>query len=330
MRSLESDPLETQGFPIIELGSLDAGEEERQALARSVDAACRSLGFLAVREHGVPQAVQDAAWTAAREFFELAPAEKARLRSDDPDYPYGYWPMAAETLARSAGRETPPDLKESYSVAPPHRAEAEAGGLRTGPGLWPPAPTGFRDAFTAYYAEMEQLAARLMGVFAVALDLPARFFADKIDRHLSALRALCYPVVAGPPRTGQLRAGAHTDYGSLTILKTGRGQPGLEVQQAGRVWMPVPEVSDGFIVNIGDLMARWTNDRWRSTLHRVVVPSEPAGAPRQSLAFFHQPNWDAEIVALPSCTSAGDPARHPPVKSGPWLREKFRRAYGTY
>jgi len=294
-----------------------------------VDAACRTLGFLVVRDHGVPVAVQEAAWDAAREFFELPPAEKARSRSDDADYPYGYFPLAAEALARSTGEETPADLKESYSVAPPYRAEAESGGLRTGAGLWPSAPPEFRGAFMSYYAEMEKLAARLMDLLAAALELPAGFFADTIDRHVSALRALYYPAVAGAPRAGQLRAGAHTDYGSLTILKTGRGQPGLEVLQADGAWMPAPEVADGFIVNLGDLMARWTNDRWRSTMHRVVLPAERAGTPRQSLAFFHQPNWNAEIVALPNCTSAEEPARHPPVKSGPWLLQKTRRAYGT-
>ncbi len=318
----------SQAFPVIELSWLDASTREQQALARSVDAACRTTGFLAVREHGVPKAAQRAAWEAARGFFELSGAEKARLCSDDPDYPYGYFPMAAEALARSAGRETPADLKESYSVAPPYRAEAEAGGLRTGPGLWPVAPRGFREAFAAYYAEMETLAGRLMGLFALALDLPKGFFAGEIDRHVSSLRALYYPVVAGVPAIDQLRAGAHTDYGSMTILKTGQGRPGLEIRRADGAWLPVPEVPGGFIVNIGDLMARWTNDRWRSTVHRVALPVGPAGVARQSIAFFHQPNWDAEIAALPSCTSIEEPARYRPVKSGPWLLEKSRRAYG--
>ena len=281
-----------------------------------------------MRGHGVPPEVQEAAWRAACEFFELPTAEKVRLRSGDLEYPYGYFPMAAEALARSTGRQTPADLKESYSVAPPYRAEAEAGGLRTGPALWPSAPPGFRVAFAAYYAEMERLADRLMDLFAAALRLPTGFFAGAIDRHVSALRALFYPAHPGTPKVGQLRAGAHTDYGTLTILKTG-GQSGLEIQAADGAWNAVPEVPGGFIVNIGDLMARWTNDRWRSTVHRVALPASGANGARQSLAFFHQPNWDAEIVALPSCTSAEEPVRHPPVKSGPWLLEKTRRAYGV-
>ena len=140
---------------------------------------------------------------------------------------------------------------------------------------------------------MEDLAARIMRVFAVALKLPEDYFAGVIDRPVSALRALNYPHPTVPPQPGQLRAGAHTDYGSLTILLPEAKSGGLQIFTPEQEWRPVPPVPGAFIINIGDLMALWTNDRWVSTLHRVVNPAPDAkgSTRRQSFAFFHQPNW---------------------------------------
>ncbi|WP_244425425.1 2OG-Fe(II) oxygenase family protein [Pseudaminobacter salicylatoxidans] len=130
-----------------------------------------------------------------------------------------------------------------------------------------------------------------MRLFAVALKLPEDYFERFIDAPISALRALNYPEQTVPPKPGQLRAGAHTDYGSLTILLPQEGSKGLELITPGGNWTPVPPVPGAFVINIGDLMALWTNDRWVSTMHRVVNPSPEDGGMdrRQSLAFFHQP-----------------------------------------
>ena len=167
-----------------------------------------------------------------------------------------------------------------------------------------------------------------MRIFALALDLPGEFFADKIDHPISALRIMNYPEQAVAPAAGQLRAGAHTDYGSLTILLQEAAPGGLQVRAPDGVWHNVPAVPGTFVVNLGDLMARWTNDRWRSTLHRVVNPPTDAGGStrRQSIAFFHQPNWDAEIACLPGCLAPGELPKYPPVRSGPHLMSKFRSA----
>jgi isopenicillin N synthase-like dioxygenase len=173
---------------------------------------------------------------------------------------------------------------------------------------------------------MEDLAARLMTVFAAALSLPERYFARFIDAPISALRALNYPEQLRPPKPGQLRAGAHTDYGSLTILLPEEGSKGLEIAGRDGSWIAVPPIPGAFVINLGDLMQRWTNDRWVSTLHRVVNPSPQDGgmARRQSLAFFHQPNWAAEIVCLDACLGAGEKPKYEPVLSGPYLMSKFR------
>ncbi len=194
------------------------------------------------------------------------------------------------------------------------------------PTIWPAQPAGFFDAWTAYYAALENLAARVMRLFAVALNLPENHFERFIDAPISALRALNYPEQHVAPKPGQLRAGAHTDYGSLTILLPQAGSKGLEIITPDGQWTAVPPVEGAFVINIGDLMARWTNDRWVSTLHRVVNPSPDDGgmARRQSLAFFHQPNWNAEITVLDACLAPGETAKYPPVFSGPYLMSKFK------
>ncbi|MGE0499857.1 MAG: isopenicillin N synthase family dioxygenase [Rhizobiaceae bacterium] len=318
-------------FPVFDLGEFEkARGATRHALAGDVDRICRETGFLAISGHGVPEAVIDAAWTAARAFFDLPQDEKDRARAPYPGYPYGYLGTGSEALARSKGQETPPDLKESFNggpqAAPPGLDDREALAFCYAETIWPDRPAGFIPAWKAYYAAMEALAIRVMRLFAVALELPDDHFDASIDRPISALRALNYPHPTVPPAPGQLRAGAHTDYGSLTILLPQAASGGLEILAPDRTWRPVPPVDGAFVINIGDLMALWTNDRWTSTLHRVVNPRPDAAGStrRQSFAFFHQPNWDAEIACLPSCLEPGGTPKHAPVRSGPYLMSKFK------
>ncbi len=305
-------------FPIVDLSAADA--------PASINAACCDIGFFAVVGHDVPAEVVDDAWRAATAFFDLPLHEKLQSQSKDPNFPYGFFPIEEESLGDGA----PPDLNESFNLGPPPRPEvAAAGGFALSSRLWPRAPAELQSTWTAYYSEMETLAARLMRMFAQALELDERFFDDKIDRHLSALRALNYPEQISTPVPGQVRAAEHTDYGTVTILKPGKATGGLEVLTAAGEWLHVPHVEQGFIVNLGDLMQVWTNDRWRSTLHRVVNPDVEVAATerRQSMAFFHQPNWDAQVECLPSCTDADNPPRHPPTRSGPWLRARVEAAH---
>jgi isopenicillin N synthase-like dioxygenase len=180
---------------------------------------------------------------------------------------------------------------------------------------------------------MEALAATLMRGFALGLGMPEGFFDDKVDRHITNFSVLHYPAQAEPPLPGQLRAGAHTDYGSLTILKTDAAAGGLQVQAPEGGWIDVPHLPDAFVVNLGDLMAEWTNDRWVSTLHRVVNPPRSAGsaARRLSMAFFHQPNYDAVIECLPTCIAADRPARYGRTTSGEhvWMKINKQRSFDT-
>ncbi|MGJ8585069.1 MAG: isopenicillin N synthase family dioxygenase [Marinosulfonomonas sp.] len=316
-------------FPILDLAAFAAGSDsEKAAFGAEVDQTCRETGFLAVRGHGVPQDVIDAVWSQTRAFFELSAAEKHAVAPPRAGYPYGYLGPGTEALAKSRGEDTPPDLKESFNGGPAEvpsgMTDVDALAFCYVPTIWPEGRDGFKPAWQAYYQEMEHLAARIMEVLAVALGLPQDHFAPYIDAPISALRALNYPEQDVAPLDNQLRAGAHTDYGSLTILLPEPGSRGLEILTPAGAWQAVPPIPDTFVVNIGDLMQRWTNDRWASTLHRVVTPPDWAGKRRQSLAFFHQPNWLAEITCLPGCETGGD--RYAPVLSGPYLMDKFKAA----
>jgi isopenicillin N synthase-like dioxygenase len=331
--------------PVIDLAPFFAGDDtSRRAVAVAVDAACRDFGFFTVVGHGVPAATLDATWTAALAFFDLPVEQRMTVAMPYPGYPYGYNAFNVEALNRSIGGDAPPDLKETFNVGPidpPPRPldEMEDDDERAvyAPNRWPDEVCpALRPALEAHYRSMAGLAARLMDVFAVALGLPDGWFAPYIDRHGSALRVAHYPALERPPQPGQLRAGAHTDYGTLTVLAVD-DEPGLQVQVADGTWIDVDHVAGGLVVNLGDLMQRWTNDRWRSTMHRVVTPTPvlsasdctsrhleqtvPKMGRRLSIPFFHNANWDAEVRCL---VGPGESPHHPPVTAGRHLMAKFR------
>ncbi len=317
-------------LPLFDLSLFEkADAAERAGLGRRVDAICRETGFLAISGHSIPQHCIDAVWNSAAAFFDLTPARKNKAKAPFPGYPYGYFGPGAEALAKSKGVETPPDLKESFNggplAVPDGLTDPEALSFCYADTIWPIAPEDFRRNWEAYYRAMEQLAGRIMRIFAVALGLPDTTFDNAIGRPISALRALNYPETSVAPQPGQLRAGAHTDYGSLTILLPQPGSSGLQIFTPEGDWREIAPMDGAFIINIGDLMARWTNDIWISTLHRVVTGSgAAASARRQSLAFFHQPNWDFDVRCLESCVEPGEVPKYETVKSGPYLMSKFR------
>ena len=170
--------------------------------------ACEHTGFLVVTNHGVDQKVIDTAWAAATQFFDLAVADKMAVAMPYAGYPYGYAPMQGERLAASLGADTPPDLKETFSMGPiegPAHAPADpAEAFVYEPTPWPPALPEFQPAMEAYYTAMAGFVAHLMTVFADALQLPSNFFDPRIDRHTSALRVLNYPALTEAPQPGQL------------------------------------------------------------------------------------------------------------------------------
>ncbi len=211
-------------IPVIDIGPfLNGTVKDQEAVAQEVDRACSSLGFLIIAGHGVPDSLIDDMRSVSRAYFDRPLEEKLKLRMP-PDRYRGYISLGSEALSYSLDQESPPDFKESFSIGPTdapdddyHRAAKP--GKFFAPNFWPETPANFRPVWEAYYHQMERVATELMRIFAVGLGMDKHFFDDKVDRHITNFSVLHYPEQPKEPLPGQLRAGAHTDYGSLTILK---------------------------------------------------------------------------------------------------------------
>ena len=315
--------------PVIDLApAREGGRVGRARVAAVIDDACRDIGFFAITGHGVPDSIIDDLRTAAHAFFGLPLRDKLAARHPVAGTNRGYHPVGGETLSASRDDPAPPDLKEFFHVGPVDTGDAPyytsaLGRRHFEPNIWPMEPVGFQRAATAYYRVMSDLVRFLMRLAAIALDVDEGFFDDKVDRSIGTMRLNYYPAQAVAPRPGQLRASAHTDYGGFTILSGEDVAGGLQVLTRDGVWIDVATAPTTFVVNIGDLLMRWTNDRWLSTMHRVVNPPVGVGPSRArlSIAFFNHPNYDVMIECLPS----QGPAKHPPVLSGDYRDLKYTK-----
>jgi isopenicillin N synthase-like dioxygenase len=317
-------------IPIIDIAPfLDGSPAGKREVAAALNRACEDIGFFMIKGHGVSPEMIDRTYATAEAFFHLPVGEKLKIRQPAPEISRGYTPLAGEALSAGLGEAAPGDLKEMIDMGPVEVPGGEyytrpQAGNHFHPNLWPAAPDGFRPVMETYYRRMNRLANDLMAIFAHALDLPEDFFFDKLDKNLSALRIICYPEQKEPPKPGQLRSGAHTDYGTLTILMSNKAAGGLQAQHRDGYWVDVMPEPGCYVVNIGDAMQVWTNDRWVSTLHRVVNPAAELAdtARRHSIVFFHQPNYDAIIDTLPSCYGPEKPKHYAPVTFGEhWTRK---------
>ncbi len=324
--------------PTIDVAPFLAGTPEGiKQVSEEIGRACTEVGFFQIVGHGVPDEIIDACYDTARAFFDQDDEVKAAVSQPTPATVRGWSAVGKEGLSYSLGEAAPGDLKEKMDAGPyafdrsdPYFT-GDAAGEHFAANLWPDQPAGMQEAWQSYFDSMSELARQLMQMFAGALDLPLDFFEDKIDRHISMLRALNYPDQLEPPLPGQLRAGAHSDYGSLTIVRQEDRPGGLQVKDSNGEFVDLPATTPGaLVVNIGDLMSEWTNDRWVSTVHRVVnPPREIAGDSRRiSLVFFHQPNYDAIVECLPTVLEPGEAARYAPITSGEHLYNKFVKQTG--
>lgn len=302
---------------VIDLEPLRLGGDHHE-LASAFDGACRTVGFFVVVGHGLPGAVREAAFDATRRFF--AQPHETKLRVDIARSPHhrGYVSLASEALEDGL----PGDLKECFDVGsdlPADHPEVLAGTPLYGSNTWPDLP-GFRQAIEAYqFAALDAAHLVLRGI-ALALDLDEHHFAASMHDPLCNLRLLHYPPTdEAPPGPDQAGCGAHTDYGSITLLATD-DVAGLQVQGRDGRWRDVSVEPGQLVVNLGDMLARWTNDRYVSTPHRVI---SPRSRHRYSIPFFVNPNFHTEISCLPSCTGPGHPARYPPVTAGDYLLSRF-------
>jgi isopenicillin N synthase-like dioxygenase len=323
-----------KSIPVIDIAPFKHGDKTaRRYVAEKVAQACVDIGFLIISGHGIPSSVTHKISTVSKAFFALDPDEKGRVSRPRPEIIRGYGAMESEGLAYSQDEETPPDLKEVFDVGPIEVPNTEyyrgvAAGMHFADNLWPSKPRDFREVYTNYFRRMEALSLDIAHIFATALDLPSNFFDAKLDRHISILRANYYPKLTRPPRAKQLRGGEHSDYTAFTILWQERvPSAGLQARDPGGEWIEVPAIDNTMVINIGDSLMRWTNDKWISTQHRVVNPPYEIARDhdRLSLVYFVQPNYDAEIRCIDTCQSAEAPAKYPPVLNGDYLYSKFSK-----
>jgi isopenicillin N synthase-like dioxygenase len=316
----------TRAIPVIDFEPAFRGEPDGlDHVAAQVRRACEQVGFFYLAGHGVQEDVVEAAFAASREFHAMPLEDKLRLKINENNI--GYLPLnQSMQRATTVHKATRPNYNESFFISHDRGADhpdVVAGLPLRGRNQWPQAHEQMRIDMVRYFRILQSAAERMLPVFARSLALPADyftpFFAD--EPHIN-LRFLHYP----PQETDddeQFGQGPHTDNSFLTILAR-EDVPGLAVRLPSGEWLPPPVIPGTFLVNLGNMMKRWTNDRFLSTPHGVLNDS---GTDRYSIAFFYSPNVARTIECLPSCTSAADPPRYPPAVYRDLILEFFNANY---
>jgi isopenicillin N synthase-like dioxygenase len=311
-------------IPVLDLSLIDTGSGKVQ-LVNMLDQACRSAGFFYVANHGVSTELIAQTYAQSAALFALKPSEKMALHLSHSTCRRGYEQIGDQTLDEHAL----PDQKESYYCGvdyPDDHPYVLKKYDTYGTSQWPAQLPQFRTVMNEYIAAHLGLCNRLMGLIALALDQPEDYFAPTLIDPMITLRLLRYP--PHPPNADArlFGAGAHTDWGALTTLAQD-AQGGLEVQMPDGQWVAAPPIEGTFVVNLGDMMPRWTNDHYRSNPHRVINASR-SGAPRYSIPFFFEPNYEASIDPMPGTVSADRPRRYGPCTAGEHLRDMVEKTYG--
>jgi len=301
-------------IPVLDIGPFLAGDPDAAApLARAVGRTCEDTGFLVVANHGVPQHLVDGTFAAAAQFFARPEADKLALKVGQ--YNIGYLPFGAQVVRHSpVNKNTKPNFSESFYItrdrAPDHPDIVNNKPL-VGLNRWPADMPEFRAATMAYYAAMEAMTIRLVPVVAMALGLPPDYFAEAFVEPNCTIRLIHYPPQPNP-QDNEFGFAPHTDNNFITFLAQS-ALPGLEVRTAEGEWIRPPAVPETFVVNTGAMLARYSNDRFRATPHRVINRN---GASRYAIPFFLGPNHDSIVDCVPTCTGPDNPPRYEPTTYG--------------
>ena len=301
-------------IPIIDITPIYSNDKvEINKLSTTVKDTMENIGFFMIKGHQVDNNNIHDTWNITKQYFDQ-PTHIKELIKMSPYYPYGY--EANETLSQSFDNDQKkyPDMKETFSFC-----------VNTINPKAPTTPLNMDNIITTYYNNMSKLATKILEIFALSLDVPQNWFEDKIQCHQSSLRLLNYPHVITYEAT-KIRCSQHSDYGILTILKQDN-TGGLQVQSKTNTWIDIKSPDECFIINIGDLFKRWTNDKWRSTVHRVVNPEINDGVSnrRQSIAFFFNADSNALIQTFESCKINGT-SKYEDVIAGEYLMMKHTKA----
>ncbi|MBM4264895.1 MAG: isopenicillin N synthase family oxygenase [Deltaproteobacteria bacterium] len=298
------------GLPIIDFAGFAADDPAgKREVARALRGALESCGFFYLRNHGLQKSQIDAVFEQSQRFFASPQGVKNTVRPERAGSSRGYEGIGLQALDEGQ----PGDLKEIYHCGP------ERAGAR--PTLWPVGMDSFKSVLLSYQKSAGECCQRLLRAIALSLTLPEDYFAEFFEGADSTLRLLHYPPVVAAPLLGQLRAGAHTDFGGISMLVQDESG-GLEVQVRDGSWVAAPPIPDTAMVNTGDLLERWTNGLFRSSPHRVVPFGDAPPNDRYSVVLFYSPHRDTVISCLEPCQSADNPAKYPPVTAGEHVRAR--------
>lgn len=303
-------------IPIIDVASLTRAGDISPGLIKEIDKACREVGFFTVINHGVDETLISRVLADMASFFDLPDNSKDKVAINKSPYMRGYFNEGADKSDGILG-----DVKEGYDMAADLSLDDEFVKAKLpfyGPNVWPVELPSFKVSMTEYHSQMLAFGMKLLKVFALALEMPADYFDNKFIKPMAQLRVLRYPstdYMHGEP----IGAGEHTDFGWITMISESDAG-GLEVQSSSGTWIRVRPIPNAFVVNVGDLMSRWTNDRYKATLHRVINRS---GKLRHSAAFFMDPDYTASVECLSSCYDDKLPAKYEAVLAGEYMDKRF-------
>ncbi|MGF1627281.1 MAG: isopenicillin N synthase family dioxygenase [Alphaproteobacteria bacterium] len=307
-------PMRPGEIPLIDFAPFRTGDPAaRLAVAKAIGRACEQVGFFYLTGSGVAQAELDAVFAESRRFF--AQPREARARTAATWAWYRGW-----VPPKSIGEDgRPGGVSEVYRLMldlPPDDPDVVAGKPLHLPNRWPEHLPGFRERVGGYIDTMLGFSGQVLHAFALALDLPETWFDDKFTRPLIQLSLLWYPPLPADAAAETMSSFPHTDEGAFTMLAQD-GVGGLEVRSRSGEWIAAPLIEGAYIVNIGDMLMKWTNGRFVSTPHRVRNRS---GRERFSVPFFMNPDYDVTVACLPTCTGPGNPPRFAPVANGPHMQ----------
>ncbi|MEM7210473.1 MAG: 2-oxoglutarate and iron-dependent oxygenase domain-containing protein [Pseudomonadota bacterium] len=320
---LEAQQTPFEEIPVIDFGPMQSDDAAaRAAVGEAVRKACTEVGFFYATNHGMPQSVIDDTFSAAHRFFDLPMDAKQAISVEKSDAIRGYTPL----LGENTDPDNNGDLHEGFDLAldlPLDDADVAAGVFGYASNQWPEGLDGFRDALMTYHSEARVFGTRIFQAFALALELEENFFANAITKPMAHMRVLHYPDQTAASDEKQIGIGAHSDYECFTILCTD-DVPALQVLNSAGTWVQAPPITGAFIVNVGDLMARWTNNYFQSTVHRAINTS---GKRRYSIPFFFGVNSQEVVEVLPSCQSLENPPKYKPIAAGDYIRSRFDDTY---
>jgi isopenicillin N synthase-like dioxygenase len=319
-------------IPVLDIGPYLAGDPGAAApLARAVARTCEDTGFLVIANHGIPRHLAEDTFKVAARFFARADSDKLALKIGK--YNIGYLPFGGQVVRHSpVNKNTKPNFSESFYItrdrAPDHPDIVNNKPL-VGLNRWPLDMPEFRAAAVAYYAAMQAMTTRLVPIVAMALDLPPDYFAEAFAEPNCTIRLIHYPPHSDP-EDNEFGFAPHTDNNFLTFLAQS-ALPGLEVRTAEGEWIRPPAIPGTFVVNTGAMLARYSNDRFRATPHRVINRN---CASRYAIPFFLGPNHDVVVEPVPTCVGPDNPPRYEPLTYGAFtqhlltLNFAHRRAEG--